>query len=124
MTVESINVFGEPLQPCSERPLTGFYRDGCCNTGAEDFGDHVVCAQVTEKFLEYSMDQGNDLVTPNPEAGFMGLKPGDCWCLCADRWLEAREAGAAPPVYLQGTHMRALDIIPMEVLKQYALDQH
>lgn len=124
MSADSTNVFGEPLQLCSERPLTGFYRDGCCNTGVEDVGDHVVCARLTKAFLDYSLRQGNDLITPLPEAGFPGLKPGDSWCLCAARWLEAYEAGFAPPIYLQATHCRALDIIHIELLKQYALDQH
>jgi len=119
---ESINVFGEALEPCSLDPLTGFYRDGCCNTGSEDAGDHVVCARMTREFLDYSLEQGNDLVTPHPEAGFPGLRPGDRWCLCALRWLEAYEAGAAPPVYLAATHRRTLDMINIEELKQFALD--
>lgn len=122
MPAESINVFGEPLQSCSYQPITGFYRDGCCNTGSEDAGDHVVCASMTREFLEFELEQGNDLVTPHPEAGFPGLKPGDCWCLCALRWYEAYEAGVAPPVYLMATHKRALDMINIEELKQFALD--
>jgi len=122
MMAESINVFGDPLQTCSEQPHAGFYRDGCCNTGSDDAGDHVVCARVTAEFLEFSRDQGNDLTTPHPQFGFPGLKDGDCWCLCALRWHEAYEAGVAPPVYLASTHRRALDMINIEELKQHALD--
>ncbi len=122
MTVESINIFGEPLQPCCFEPITGAYRDGYCNTGVEDFGDHVICARLTAEFLEVSAQLGNDLITPRPEFGFPGLKPGDHWCLCAQRWQEAFEAGVAPPVYLQGTHKRALDIVARETLEQHALD--
>ncbi len=116
------NVFGEPLSTCSIAPMTGFYRDGCCETGPEDTGRHVVCAQVTQEFLEYSRARGNDLVTPRPEFGFPGLKPGDRWCLCALRWREAMEAGIAPPVALAATHERALDIIDLQELKAHALD--
>lgn len=119
---ESLNVFGEPLEACSDNPRTGFYRDGCCNTGVEDAGDHVVCAQMTASFLEFSSACGNDLSTPRPEAGFAGLKPGDCWCLCALRWQEAFEAGVAPPIFLKATHQRALDMINIETLKQHAID--
>ncbi len=117
-----LNVLGEPLLPCSVDPMTGFYRDGCCETGPEDLGRHVVCAEVTAAFLEYSRSRGNDLVTPRPELGFPGLRPGDRWCLCADRWKEAEEADAAPPVVLTSTHEKALEVVDLEVLKRYALD--
>lgn len=119
---KSVNVFGEPLETCSDSPLTGFYRDGCCNTGDQDFGIHTVCVKVTREFLEFSRFRGNDLSTPLPETGFPGLKPGDRWCLCASRWLEAHEHGMAPKVYLTRTHIRSLDIIPMELLRDYAMD--
>lgn len=119
---ESLNVFGEPLESCSETPLTGFYRDGCCNTSDADYGQHTVCVQVTQAFLEYSRFRGNDLSTPLEEFGFPGLKEGDRWCLCAARWLEAYEHDMAPRVYLAGTHQRATEIIPIELLKEYAAD--
>lgn len=119
---EKLNVLGEPLQACSEEPLTGFYRDGCCNTGDDDPGRHVVCARVTAKFLEFSTSRGNDLSTPRPEFGFPGLKPGDRWCLCAARWREALEAGVAPTVILASTHLAALELCELSDLKQHALD--
>ena len=119
---DSHNVFDEPLEPCSDDPLTGFFRDGCCNTSDLDRGSHTVCAMLTEEFLEFSRSQGNDLVTPRPEFGFPGLKPGDRWCLCASRWLEAAQHGAAPRVYLRATHRRALERVPLESLKPHALD--
>lgn len=119
---ESLNVFGEPLQSCSEEPLTGFYRDGCCNTSDADFGQHTVCVQVNQAFLEYSRFRGNDLTTPMEEFGFPGLKEGDRWCLCAVRWLEAYEHNMAPRVYLAGTHQRATEIIPLDLLKEFAAD--
>jgi len=118
----SRNVFGDVLESCSERPLTGFFRDGCCNTGAQDAGSHTVCVQVTQEFLEFSRFRGNDLSTPRPEFGFPGLRPGDRWCLCAARWLEACDAGMAPRVFLRSTHERALDIVPLERMKQHAAD--
>jgi uncharacterized protein (DUF2237 family) len=118
----ALNVFGEPLAPCGLDPLTGFYRDGCCNTGYEDVGIHVVCAKMTKEFLAFSKRRGNDLSTPMPEFGFPGLKPGDRWCLCAGRWKEALDAGVAPPVLLQATHEEALAIVPLEVLKRHAID--
>lgn len=117
-----INVLGEPLIPCSENPLTGFFRDGCCNTSREDAGLHVVCVRVTEEFLEFSRARGNDLTTPHAEFGFPGLKPGDQWCLCAARWQEALEAGAAPRVVLQATHAAALRVVKLKNLKEYAID--
>ncbi len=116
------NVFGEPLEPCGLDPVTGFFRDGCCNTSPADRGRHVVCARMTAEFLEFSRQMGNDLVTPRPEFGFPGLKAGDRWCLCAARWLEAFEAGVAPPVVLAATHESALEIIPLVDLKGRALD--
>ena len=118
----SLNVFGETLQGCSDEPQTGFFRDGCCNTGADDTGSHTVCVRVTREFLEFSRLQGNDLTTPRPELGFPGLAPGDRWCLCAARWLEAHEHGRAPRVLLKATHERALEIVPLELLKQFAVD--
>ena len=116
------NVLDSPLEPCGLDPVTGFYRDGCCNTGSDDHGSHTVCAEVTESFLAYSRRVGNDLSTPRPEFGFAGLKPGDRWCVCAARWQEAYDAGVAPPVHLAATHERALDIIALEVLLDNALD--
>ena len=117
-----LNVLGEPLLSCSEDPMTGFFRDGCCNTSPEDLGRHVVCIRVTAGFLDFSRSRGNDLSTPNLEFGFPGLKPGDQWCLCAERWQEALEAGAAPRVLLQSTHAAALRVVQLRDLKQYALD--
>lgn len=119
---DSENVFGEPLESCSERPLTGFFRDGCCNTSQQDVGSHTVCVQVTKEFLEFSRFRGNDLSTPRPEFGFPGLKAGDRWCLCAERWREAHAAGMAPRVFLRSTHKRALDIVTLKVMKDHAVD--
>jgi hypothetical protein len=116
------NVLGGELQTCSLRPLTGFFRDGCCRTDEEDEGSHTVCARVTAEFLEFSRARGNDLSTPVPEYGFPGLKPGDRWCLCAARWLEAAEAGVAPGVVLTATHERALRIAPLDLLRRHAVD--
>jgi uncharacterized protein (DUF2237 family) len=116
------NVFGETLSECCTTPLTGFYRDGSCNTGPEDFGVHTVCARVDADFLAFSKAAGNDLSTPIPQVGFAGLKPGDCWCLCAARWKEAFDAGHAPRIRLAATHEATLDIVPFDTLKKYALD--
>lgn len=116
------NVLGEALQTCSLRPRTGYTRSGACETGENDLGSHTVCAQVTAEFLEYSRSRGNDLITPHPEWDFPGLKPGDRWCLCAGRWLEAERAGVAPPVVLRATHQRALGTVALEPLKAHALD--
>jgi hypothetical protein len=115
------NVFGETLEPCGNDPITGFFRDGCCNTCSEDHGSHTVCVEVSEAFLQYSRFAGNDLSTPHPDAGFPGLKPGDRWCLCAGRWLQALEKNMAPRVFLKNTHIKALDIVPMELLKSHAV---
>ena len=116
------NVLGGELESCSLSPLTGFYRNGCCDTGPEDLGIHTVCAQVTEEFLAFSQAQGNDLSTPHPDFGFSGLSPGDRWCLCASRWREAWEAGVAPPGFLAGTHEATLAVMPIELLLDHALD--
>lgn len=113
------NVYGGTLRPCSRNPFTGFFRDGCCRTCAEDFGQHTLCAEVTEEFLAFSKQSGNDLSTPVPEYDFPGLNPGDRWCVCAARWLEAFEAGAAPPVVLNATHESVLELIPLEVLEKF-----
>jgi uncharacterized protein (DUF2237 family) len=119
---ESLNVFGETLGSCCEEPLTGFFRDGCCNTSDDDLGSHTVCVEVTDAFLEYSRFRGNDLSTPLPEHGFPGLQAGDRWCLCAARWLEAQQQEMAPRVHLQRTHLKALEIVPLQLLRQYAAD--
>jgi uncharacterized protein len=116
------NVLNGELEICCTSPMTGFYRDGICRTGPTDAGVHVVCAQVTSEFLEFSRERGNDLMTPNELYGFPGLKPGDRWCLCASRWQEALEAGVAPPVLLSATHMAALEFVSLSDLKQHALD--
>jgi uncharacterized protein (DUF2237 family) len=118
----SRNVLGGPLEPCSTDPLTGFFRDGHCNTCAEDRGRHTVCAVMTAEFLALSKYLGNDLSTPRPEYRFSGLKPGDQWCLCAARFLQAHEEGAAPRIRLAATHARTLEIVPIEVLRAHALD--
>jgi hypothetical protein len=116
------NVLGEPLEGCCSDPVTGFYRNGRCDTGPQDVGSHTVCAEVTEDFLRYTSGRGNDLSTPRPEFGFPGLKPGDRWCLCAARWQEALQAGHAPRVHLRGTHERSLEVCRLEDLKAHALD--
>jgi uncharacterized protein (DUF2237 family) len=119
---EAINVLGEELLVCGDDPVTGFFRDGYCNTCDEDVGSHTVCIQATKDFLEYSRFIGNDLSTPNPDFGFLGLKAGDSWCLCAARWLQAYKNKMAPHVYLTKTHKRALEIVPLELLKECAVD--
>lgn len=116
------NVLGGPLATCSVSPLTGFFRDGCCNTSAEDIGSHTVCVLMTAEFLAFSKARGNDLSTPHPEFGFAGLKPGDRWCLCAPRWREALDADAAPKVVLSATHEAALEYCELADLKRYAVD--
>ena len=116
------NVLGGPLEPCGTDPVTGFFRDGCCSTGPEDVGRHTVCAVMTADFLAFSRTAGNDLSTPMPQYGFPGLKPGDRWCLCAPRWKEALDAGAAPKVVLEATHEETLAIVPLGVLKDHAVE--
>jgi uncharacterized protein (DUF2237 family) len=124
MPVDDRNVLGGVLVPCSTSPRTGFYRDGCCNTVPEDVGLHVVCVQVTAEFLAFARSRGNDLVTPAPEFGFPGLRPGDRWCVCAATWREAHEAGVAAPVVLAATHEETLAVIPLVALREHALDAH
>jgi len=119
---ESINVFGEKLESCGTDPVTGFYRDGNCNTCKGDVGSHTVCIETSTEFLEYTRFRGNDLSTPVPEFGFKGLNPGDSWCVCAGRWLEAEKNGMAPRLHLKSTHIKALEIVPIELLKKYAVD--
>ncbi len=118
------NVLGGPLGVCSEKPVTGFYRTGCCDTGPDDVGRHTVCIVATEAFLAFSKSRGNDLSTPVPEWDFPGVKPGQRWCLCAARWVEAYQAGMAPRVVLNATNEATLDLIPLDVLKRYAVDLH
>jgi uncharacterized protein (DUF2237 family) len=116
------NVLGGPLEPCGTEPMTGFFRDGCCNTSPEDLGSHTICAVVTEEFLEHQRSIGNDLISPMPMYGFPGLVPGDRWCVTAVNWLRAHMDGAAAPVVLASTHERALDIVPLEALQEHAVD--
>lgn len=116
------NVLGQELVPCSLDPVTGFFRNGCCETGPHDVGMHTVCAVMTAEFLSYSESMGNDLATPRPDLGFSGLNPGDRWCLCAPRWKEALDAGAAPQVVLESTHEETLAIVPLGILKDYAIE--
>jgi uncharacterized protein (DUF2237 family) len=122
MREASVNVLGGSLMPCSTRPVTGFYRNGCCDTGPEDRGMHTVCAVMTAEFLAMSKYLGNDLSTPRPEFGFAGLQPGDHWCLCASRFLQAHDEGAAPQVILAATHQATLQVVPLEVLRRHAAD--
>lgn len=122
MRFASINVLGGPLQSCSVAPVTGFFRNGCCDTGPADHGQHTVCAVMTDEFLAMSKYLGNDLSTPRPEYGFAGLKAGDRWCLCAGRFLQAHEEGAAPKVNLAATHQAALQLVPLDILQAYAVD--
>jgi len=117
----ALNVFGQPLVPCSFDPLTGFFRDGCCKTNDEDSGSHLVCAVVSEEFLQFSLHQGNDLITPRPEYGFSGLVPGDQWCLCIARWIEAYDAKCAPRLKIESTHIKALESVSLEILEQYSI---
>ena len=115
----SVNVNGTELQPCSTDPMTGWYRDGCCNTDANDRGSHVVCCTLTEDFLLFAKSQGNDLMTPVPQYGFPGLKSGDCWCVCAQTWLDAANAGVACPVSLDCTHEEAMAVIPIDLIEAH-----
>ena len=119
---EQRNVLGGPLATCGMRPMTGFFRTGCCETAPEDRGSHTVCARLTAEFLAFSQEAGNDLSTPRPGFGFPGLKPGDCWCLCAARWQEALEAGVAPPVVLAATHESALEVVSLDDLRAHAAE--
>jgi len=119
---ESLNVLGTPLQPCSTKPMTGFFRNGCCETGPSDRGRHIVCVVMTDEFLSFSKEQGNDLSTPMPHFSFPGLKAGDQWCLCLERWREAHKAGKAPKVVLSATHQIALERVHLSVLEQFAID--
>jgi len=119
----ALNVLGTELESCCTSPMTGFYRNGCCDTGAEDVGVHAVCAEMTEQFLTFSRAAGNDLSTPMPQHGFPGLVPGDCWCLCASRWKEAFDAGVAPPVRLAASHQYALEFVTMAELRSHASDR-
>ncbi len=118
----SKNVFGKPLRTCCMNPITGFFRNGCCDTNQEDHGAHTVCVIVTNRFLEFSKEKGNDLSTPHPEFNFKGLQEGDKWCLCAERWVEAEQFGVAPQVILSATHERTLDYTDLDTLKKYAID--
>ena len=120
----SLNVLGQPLKACSQDPKTGFFRNGCCDTSDLDRGSHTVCAVMTEEFLAFSKAAGNDLSTPHPEFGFAGLKPGDQWCLCAARFLEAYAADAAPRIRMNSTHLKALEIVPMDALREMALERN
>lgn len=122
MVTEATNVVGGKLETCCTSPMTGYYRDGKCNTGGGDFGAHTVCAQLTEEFLQFTKSNGNDLSTPVPEFNFPGLKPGDCWCLCASRWKEAMDAGVAPAVVLAATHALTLEYVSLDELKRHAAD--
>ena len=122
MVEKQTNVLGAELQDCSIDPMTGFYRDGCCNTGPGDVGTHTVCSIMTDEFLEYSRSKGNDLITPRPEFDFPGLKAGDAWCLCAMRWEEARQAGCAPRVRLTSTNIKTLEMVELEDLKAHQID--
>ena len=116
------NVFGEEIETCCESPITGFFRDGFCHTDDRDEGVHTICVSMTEDFLEFSKSKGNDLSTPRPEFNFPGLKEGDGWCLCAERWVEAYEVSMAPKLYIKRTNLRTLDIVPLEILKKFAID--
>lgn len=120
MDHNALNVFGLPLESCCQDPVTGYFRDGYCRTKVEDLGTHVVCARVTQEFLEFSRSRGNDLITPIPHWQFPGLKPGDQWCLCVTRWIEAEKAGVAPPVILEATHEKALEFTSMDTLLKHA----
>ena len=122
MNLDQLNIFNEPLEECSNEPKTGFFRTGCCETDAQDIGTHTVCAIMDKEFLQFSLHQGNDLITPVADFDFLGLKPGDRWCLCANRWLEAFEAGFAPHIIARATNIKTLDIIPLDKIKLFAID--
>ena len=122
MNLDQLNIFNEPLELCSNEPKTGFFRTGCCETDAQDIGTHTVCAIMDKEFLQFSLHQGNDLITPVVDFDFPGLKPGDRWCLCVNRWLEAFEAGFAPHIIARATNIKTLDIIPLDKIKLFAID--
>ena len=122
MNLDQLNIFNEPLEECSNEPKTGFFRTGCCETDAQDIGTHTVCAIMDKEFLQFSLHQGNDLITPVADFDFPGLQPGDKWCLCANRWLEAFEAGFAPHIIARATNIKTLDIIPLDKIKLFAID--
>ena len=122
MNLDQLNIFNEPLEECSNEPKTGFFRTGCCETDAQDIGTHTVCAIMNKEFLQFSLNQGNDLINPVTDFDFPGLKPGDRWCLCANRWLEAFEAGFAPQIIARATNIKTLDIIPLDKIKRFAID--
>ena len=122
MNLDQLNIFNEPLEECSNEPKTGFFRTGCCETDAQDIGTHTVCAIMDKEFLQFSFNQGNDLITPAANFDFPGLKPGDRWCLCANRWLEAFEAGFAPQIIARATNIKTLDIISLDKIKLFAID--
>ena len=122
MNLDQLNIFNEPLEECSNEPKTGFFRTGCCETDTQDIGTHTVCAIMDKEFLQFSLHQGNDLITPAADFDFPGLKPGDKWCLCANRWLEAFEAGFAPHIIARATNIKTLDIIPLDKIKLFAID--
>ena len=122
MSNSAQNVFGQELQSCCNDPLTGYFRNGKCDTSPQDYGVHTVCAQVNEDFLKFTKEQGNDLSTPMPAYNFPGLKPGDRWCLCVARWQEALAAGHAPPIVLESTHQKTLDYVPLSILQEHAAD--
>ena len=122
MNLDQLNIFNEPLEECSNEPKTGFFRTGCCETDAQDIGTHTVCAIMDKEFLQFSLHKGNDLITPVADFDFPGLKPGDRWCLCANRWLEAFEAGFAPHIIARATNIKTLDIIPLDKIKLFAID--
>ena len=122
MNLHQLNIFNEPLEECSNEPKTGFFRTGCCETDAQDIGTHTVCAIMDKEFLQFSFNQGNDLISPVADFDFPGLKPGDRWCLCANRWLEAFEAGFAPHIIARATNIKTLDIIPLDKIKLFAID--
>ena len=122
MILNQLNIFNEPLELCSNEPKTGFFRTGCCETDAQDIGTHTVCAIMDKEFLQFSFNQGNDLITPVPDFDFPGLKPGDSWCLCANRWLESFEAGFAPQIIARATNIKTLDIISLDKIKLFAID--
>ena len=124
METQQVNIFNEPIEECCSNPITGFFRDGFCHTGQMDRGLHIVCSLITDEFLDFSKSRGNDLSTPRPEFNFPGLKAGDSWCVCAERWKEAYEHGRAPKIYLKKTNKKTTSIIDIEILKEFAIDMN